>query len=316
MDRMRLGLVCDRSFLTEQRYVCALTPELIHAFERQFEICWIGNQKQFNQARGQVDFIISMEPEWAAPLLHWRWKSRWQILGDRPNIPCFVLMSDPHKQHWRQRYFMKNRLDAVLALYDQPSRKHFKAIPDDKIISFPWSVPESWISHDDLTCRDQEKLMIFGAATGPAYELRNWCREQEFVASFNNSGVEDQVVSWSEYIGWLGSFDAIIAAGSEDPTYRLTTPKYFEIAASGALLFAQETDDLTMLGFRDGENCVIFRQDSFLSKAQHYLDTRSDQRWLEIRENGRRLIRNRHTNSCRIETLRRLVRSHRSQYGE
>jgi hypothetical protein len=68
---------------------------------------------------------------------------------------------------------------------------------------------------------------------------------------------------------WLSDFDAVVAAGSDLPKYDLTTPKYFEIAAAGSLLFAQRTNDLKRLGFRHMKNCVVFDTGTFETEAKN-----------------------------------------------
>jgi len=118
--------------------------------------------------------------------------------------------------------------------------------------------------------------------------------------------VENKLFTDEEYYAWLRGHDAIIAAGSEDPVYRLTTPKYFEIPASGALLFAQKTDDLDTLGFRHRENCIIFTRDTFEDQAREYL--KDPGRYIRIREAGRELIRQRHALSARLDFLEEHIR--------
>jgi hypothetical protein len=212
-------------------------------------------------------------------------------------------MSDPHIEQWREPYFLREGLDYILALYDGPTRRHFTRIPAERIVYFPWSIPDDWIGDEPIAYHGQRDITIFGAARGPAYTLRNWCREQPGVKSYANSGVENKVLEDREFFTWLTGFDAVIAAGSEDPTYRLTTPKYFETAAAGSLLFAQQTDDLQQLGFADRENCIVFTRETFTERAREYLDNPADPRWLDIRRAGREFARARHTIGCRLRTL-------------
>lgn len=44
----------------------------------------------------------------------------------------------------------------------------------------------------------------------------------------------------SEFIQWLGTSEAVIAAGSDDIADRLTISKYFETTAVGSLLVARD----------------------------------------------------------------------------
>jgi hypothetical protein len=170
-------------------------------------------------------------------------------------------------------------------------------------------VPDAWISDAPIRSRGQSTIAVFGASQGDAYELRNWCRTQPGVTSHSESGVENKVRGSVGFFDWLGGFDAVIAAGSEDPVYRLTTPKYFEAAGAGCLLFAQATDDLDRLGFIDDVNCVVFTRDTFQQQADAYRADPLDQRWLRLRHAGRELIRQRHTQSQRLASLADHVRA-------
>jgi hypothetical protein len=164
-----------------------------------------------------------------------------------------------------------------------------------------------------LAWRGQSTLAVFGASQGDAYVLRNWCRAQPGVTSHVESGVENKVHDSRGFFAWLGEFDAVIAAGSEHPTFRLTTPKYFEAAGAGCLVFAQETDDLDRLGFVDGENCVVFTRDTFHAKVDAYRADASHPRWLRMREAGRALIQQRHTQGRRLAALDAHVRAWRGR---
>jgi len=305
-ERLKLGLVIDPEFAMLGKSVCALTPQLTRALCRAFNTRILYDQRQYDRLCRQVDFILSFEPRWAAPVLKWR---RAGLLRRLPSCPCYVIMSDPHIEQWREPYFLRNGLDAILALYDRPTRRHFTRVPAERIVHFPWAIPDEWIGDAPIVYQGQREITIFGAARGPAYDLRNWCREQPGVTSFTNSGVENKVMGDYEFFTWLRGFDAVIAAGSENPTYRLTTPKYFETAAAGSLLFAQQTDDLAHLGFVDGENCIIFTQETFTERAREYLADPSHPRRLEIRRAGRELIRARHTIGCRLRDLATHVRA-------
>jgi len=299
-NRLKLGLVIDPEFVLLGKSVCALTPPLVKAMLRAFDTRIFYDQRQYDRLCRQVDFIVSFEPRWAAPLLKWR---RTGLPRRPPPCPCYVIMSDPHSEQWRIPYFLRERLDFILALYDAPTRRHFTRIPAERIVHFPWSVPDEWIGDEPITFHGQREIAVFGAARGPAYTLRNWCREQPGVKSYTNSGVENKVMDDREFFAWLSGFDAVIAAGSEDPTYRLTTPKYFETLAADSLLFAQQTDDLERLGFVDGENCIVFTRETFTERANTYLADPAHPRWLEMRRAGRELIRVRHTIGRRLRDL-------------
>ncbi len=298
-EKQRLGLVIDRRFHEENRWCSATTFHLVEALKSGFDCVYIQNQRDYEEKLGDVDLLISMEPGWASPVLE---LTRTQALrGKLAGIPSYIFYSDPHANKWREDYFLKNGLDYVLSFYLAPFRHHFRRIQPAQLIHFPWAIPDCWISDAPIVFRGQSKICCFGGQKGEAYELRNWCRSFEFVESATNSGVENKVMSESEYIDWLQKKDAAIAAGSDSPKYRLTVPKYFEIAAAGSLLFAQQTDDLALLGFEHKQNCIIFDRSDFEQLAKEYLT--NPKSYLQIRQAGRELIRQRHSLSVRIKLL-------------
>ena len=308
-ERLRLGLICDRSFQEEDRWTVNTTSHLVNGFIRRFDTTWIQSQQDYERCLGDVDLLISMEPVWAATVIDFvRTPALRSELAGKVSL---VLYSDTHKDGWREDYFLNNQLDRVLAFYDAPTRRNFRRIPQERIIHFPWTMPDQWISRAPIVFNGQNKLMVFGGSKSPAYTVRNWCRTFPFVESSSYSGVENRVLKAEEFMHWLSRHDAIIAAGADDPKYRLTTPKYFEICASGALLFGQETDDLGALGFRHMENCVIFDRANFEKLAMDYC--RHPQDFLDIRLAGRELVRSRHTLSRRLDVLERHVEKIRAE---
>jgi hypothetical protein len=305
--RLKLGLIVDPEFVLLEKNVVATTGPLVRGLCRTFETRIIYDQTTYDDRAGEVDFLMSMEPRWAAPVLAWR---RFGLgRKDLPDVPCYVMMSDPHIEGWREDYFQSQGLDYILALYWQPTHTHFARTAVSQLVHFPWTVPDHWMSDAPIAWRGSSTLAVFGAAQGAAYDLRNWCRVQPGVTSHTESGVENKVFREQAYFDWLAGFDGVIAAGSESSVYRLTTPKYFEAAAAGCLLFAQQTDDLERLGFVDQANCVVFTRETFRAKADEYLAEPGNARWLRLRQAGRELILSRHTLSRRLAELDAHVRA-------
>ena len=302
-DKLRAGLIIDLPFHEANKWVSATTWHLVEVIRTNFDCVPIQSQSDYESAIDQLDLLISMEPHWGGHKLN---LIRTNGLREKiENIPSYILYSDPHANKWRQDYFLDNAFDYVLSFYNHPMRYHFRKINPDRMIHFPWAIPDDWISTAPIQYNPAETICCFGGLKSDAYALRNWCRQFDFVESASNSGCENKVMSEAAYIQWLGTKAACIAAGSDDSRYRLTVPKYFEIAAAGSLLFAQETDDLPLLGFVHGQNCVVFNRSNFESLAREYLE--NPQQYLHIRKQGRELIRQRHSLSLRMKNLIRHV---------
>ncbi len=307
MSDLTAGLILDLEFHRQNKWVATIcSPRLVDEMIKRFHCIIMNNQNEFNRYYKDVDFLISVEPGWAAPVVDWR--RRFLGVPTRRSKLSYILYSDPHLSPWREKYFLHNKIGYILAFYLGPTLRHFGNIPKDLIVHFPWAIPDDFITKHRIMCRGQTSLTLYGAINSKCYDVRNWCRQFDFVDYKHYSGVENKALSNQDFLTWLGEQDAVIAAGSDDPTYRLTMPKYFEIPAIGALLFAQETDDLEALGFRDMVNCVIFNRSNFEAKAKAYLA--DPESYLSIRENGRELIRARHSLSVRMDMIERHVREH------
>lgn len=298
-EKKKLGFVIEKRFHEENHWCSATTFHLVEALKANFECVYIQNQKDYENDLGDIDLLISMEPDWASPVLEF---CRTDALRRKLSaIPSYIFYSDPHSNQWREDYFLSNGLDYVLSFYWAPFLLHFTRISKSQIVHFPWAIPDHWINDSQIIFRGQNKMCCFGGQKSEAYELRNWCRNFNFVESAANSGVENKIMSELEYIEWLRQKDAAIAAGSDSPKYKLTTPKYFEIAAVGSLLFAQKTDDLALLGFEHKRNCIIFDRSGFECLAKEYLT--NPEAYLQIRQAGQELVCQRHLLSQRMKLL-------------
>ncbi len=293
-DPGEFGLVLDPEFHRRHRWVSAYGHFLVEAILREFSPRVISSQRAYDDHKKRIRFLLSFEPGWASPPLRY----------DRgPGCLKAVMYSDPHYlPEERRRFFDDNGFDYVLSFYRAPFFRHFRGFPEEKFVHFPWAVPDAMISDHPIAARSGE-VAIFGARSGDAYDVRNWCRSQEGVVAFDHSGVENKDLSDKEYYRWLGTLDAVVAAGSSNPDYDLVTPKYFEIPAAGALLVGQHCTDLAVLGF-DASNALIFRKDDFRDRIAAY--RRDPGSFLAIRARGRALIRERHKLSDRIALIRRL----------
>lgn len=290
----RFALIINWKFHKQNKWVSALTPYIVDAIIKEFNPIIISSQLKYNLVKNKLKYIISMEPGWAAPRIEY----------DR-KIDCekAVFYSDPHYEpEQRFKYFMDNHFDFVFSYYKSPFFRHFKNFPEDKFVHMPWAIPNDLISKHQISNRNND-VVIFGAQHSEAYDIRNWCRMQNSVIAYDNSGVENKKMTDKEYFSWLAQFDAIVAAGSSNPDYNLVTPKYFEIASSGALLIGQYCNDLEDLGFNN-TNSLLFSKEDFTEKVNYYKV--NPDKFLNIRRAGRKIIEERHKVSDRIKLMKRV----------
>ncbi|MHA1342109.1 MAG: glycosyltransferase [Promethearchaeota archaeon] len=293
----KIGLVLNLDSHIINKWLAGITRYYINGIIQDFNCIIIENQKSYNKYKEELDVIIAYEPGYGCPFIKYQ--------RGKPDLK-YIQFSDPHLDVTeRLKYILNNDFSYLLVIYYNPTIYHFKNFPKEKIVHFPWAIPEIFINKGPIKNSNQDKIMIFGQTHEKIYETRRWCEKFKFVDSMPYSAI-NKVLNDIEYFRWLQNFDAIIAAGSLNPKYRLVMVKYFEIAASGALLFAQEAEDLDLLGFKDFQNCIIFNKKNFEKKAQDFLQNRED--YLKIRENGRNLILERHTLQKRIEFLKEHIK--------
>ncbi len=290
-----IGFVVDWKRHKRNGWYSASTRYLVEEIVKAFNPIIISNQMTYDLCKKKLKVIISLEL--GVPKLRF---------DNKIKATKFLFYSDPHQSTTeRLSYIDDNNIDYVLSFYHKPFFYHAPDFPRNKFVHFPWSIPDQFVFNDLIGVRGNE-VAIFGGKNSPAYDVRNWCRAQEGVKTYDNSGVENKVLGDAAFYDWLNKFDAIIAAGSSNPEYDLVTPKYFEIAASGALLIGQYCEDLGLLGF-DKTNSLIFKKENFSKTITSY--RKKPKNYISIRENGRMLIKKRHLTSHRIELLKHLFKN-------
>lgn len=293
----KIGLVLDLDFHLSNKWTVVLTPYRINAIINELNCVIIENQQDYDKYKSKLDVVISEAPGWSAPYLNYE-------IG-KPFLKYLVL-GDPHyESEKKQRYFIDNEFSYILAYYYNPFLYYFKFVQKEKILYFPWSVPDELINRNKIEIHNQDYLLIFGTTAHECYETRNWCKGFDFVRSTDYSGVERKGLVGKKYFEWLRQQDAVISAHSLAPQWRHVVAKYFEIPASGCLLFAQEAEDLELLGFEDNKNCITFNKENFEKKARTYLSNKKA--YIPIREAGRDLILEQHTLSKRINWLKKHI---------
>lgn len=104
------------------------------------------------------------------------------------------------------------------------------------------------------------------------------------------------------YLDYVNKYIASVSTcGSWE--YNYVVAKYFEIPATGALLFAYMEPIHSVLvkyGFRDGENMISFNKNNVLDKIYYVIDPANRKEIDRIRLNGYNLIKKRHTHETRF----------------
>jgi len=107
-----------------------------------------------------------------------------------------------------------------------------------------------------------------------------------------------------DYAKKLNEYFSIIITHSKEK-YLLT--KYFEAAASGALLFGEDLIDARNIGFNSGENCILFdkKDNNVLTKISkmHF----NWKYYTQIRQQGQSMVLSNHTDDVRVENFKKCL---------
>lgn len=127
--------------------------------------------------------------------------------------------------------------------------------------------------------------------------------QQKFNLFWKSSDKEQaRIPSYSEYCKTLNSSKIWIATSA---AFGDITPRYFEVAASGALLMCEEVPNSYKHIFRDGENCVTFRNDlqDFEEKILFYTSRENETHLRRITDQATEEFKSMHTWKCRANQI-------------
>jgi hypothetical protein len=96
--------------------------------------------------------------------------------------------------------------------------------------------------------------------------------------------------------GYAKTINRYRAAFTDSLTFRYVVAKYFEIPATGALLFADDavSGPLRELGFMENTHYLPVSEENLEERIQYVLDERNHEELDEIRRNGQELVWERH----------------------
>jgi hypothetical protein len=294
--KSRVGLVLNWGLHQKDNWTVAQYPFFVKKFIERFDPLIITSQKVYDRHCEHLDSVFAFGAR----------NNKGPTLCYHGDQTVLLFASDPNnKSKWLHSYINENNIDYALTPYYQPFLYYIPDFDDTKLIHFPWAVPKEFIvDPNSINYHEDDYIAITGASGNEIYEIRDWCRTQSNIKSFETSGHKNRRFSHSEYYKWLRNFDAMIAAGSFEKQWQYTFAKYYEIPAARTLLFAQYTADLDRAGFSE-KNCLIFNSKrEFNEKKEHYLDNPNE--YFQIRQRGVQLIQNRHTINHRLNKIANL----------
>lgn len=228
------------------------------------------------------------------------YSDRW--LHELPtSMPLVTWHDDLRRQMNRNLEEVLHRSDAVISVLREAvlTSEQFPFLKQ-KLWRLPWFIPRQ-IPPYQLNYRPEMKCLVPGTIEKRRH-LRQRALQEISKEKFEHLphpgyGCLDysNAVVGQKFYDHLHRFACVLTDGG---IYRYTVAKYFEIPYSGALMLADPIPDLDELGFRAGQHFLSVTEttplgplvEDILANFQHYQD---------IREEGRRLIMERHTEEIR-----------------
>lgn len=204
----------------------------------------------------------------------------------------------------KQEFFRTLPLAAMASAYPHTNEIVAEALgrPGLPFLYLPWAIdPEVFRDMGRRRCYD---IACMGALTEGKYpfrrQVRTWLEEQKDLRLFGKKRVKGHGGSDHDGEAFNLALNKVRSAFTCASAMRYTLMKYFEIPASGALLFGETTPELSALGFRDGEHYVAVTPDDFAERMRHYLSADGRAEWERIRQTGCHFIRTHHNWKRRI----------------
>lgn len=246
-----------------------------------------------------VRAVLSLEPVAAAPAVRFP-----------EGVTSAVLVADVWDKTWLARHLDRCRATYLLTPYlrgvaDVPA---LGRIDPARWRLFPWWVPDAVVASRSARDTLAPEVAVVGAM-GPMYDLRTWVAAHPLVTRVAHASAYEPGAARLDrraYFALLGACSAIVVAFSEDERMRVPVAKYVEVPGVGALLIGARARHLEEMGFRDGDNCLLFEgREDFAARVGAFIDR--PEAFVAVAARGLELVRARHTTSARLAELRAML---------
>jgi len=217
-----------------------------------------------------------------------------------------VFVADTWDKTWMARHLARSRVRHIVSPYvwwvgELPA---LRRTGPERWHLFPWWVPDEVVAGRSPRAELGPDVTVVGAME-PMYDLRLWAAAHPLVTGVLHASAHSPEATRfdaDDYFGLLEGRSAVVVAFSASERLRVPVAKYVEVPAVGALLVGARAHHLDEMGFRDGENCLLFEgREDFAARLEPFLADPS--RYRDVAARGLELVRSRHTTSVRLATL-------------
>lgn len=226
--------------------------------------------------------------------------------------------------HWPNRQVRHGKLvslaacDLILSTYGYAWNKFYPEFcGTKKVVWIPHSAsPDFLLGHN----RHPENAIFLSGAMTFHYPLRLRMKSLAAAGAYSITCQDhpgyhcgfDYQANERIGVGYASTINKYRAAFTDSLIYKYVVAKYFEIPATGALLFADDavSGPLRELGFIENEHYLPVSSENLEERISYILDERNHGAIDQIRRNGQRLVWERHKTSDRARQIDEACRVH------
>jgi len=290
------AVIVDRNFHLSRNYGVASNGEFVQALIDQFGFVLVSGQKEYDRLKRRIRrLFITLEPLSQSVKID-------SSLHERVGL----WLSDPHDARWPEKFRSQHLIDdkgvgLIFCPYQDATPSWIPGI-EERLVFFPWFVKNEWVIDKPIFYGHAYTHVMGSWSNMPEYAVRRWVANFPFVRRMSHqyTGHDYRRLVGMKYFDWLSRHhDSIVTGTGWKPAWGYVVAKCFEVPARGLLLIAQDMADMRALGFEDGVNCLLFNRENFEAKTSKYLE--SPREYVDVRERGIELVRERHLMSHRLE---------------
>jgi len=179
----------------------------------------------------------------------------------------------------------------------------------DKYEFFPhFFAPHNRFAGLDFNETPKRKALLSGGTFHSVYPMRSdierECGANKTIDILRHPGYHTgRGVTRDAYAKMIHEYFSGIATAS---VYKYVVAKYFEIPATGSLLFGERIDDLDMLGFVPGEHYIPITKEDSIDVINECCA--NPKKYTEIRKAGMKFVRKNHSINNRIIQLEEMIK--------
>jgi len=266
-------------------------------------IYWGEGFPNFNKTLKVKDVIDKHCPWKPDIILTYGWRYSVDFKGlDRINdiakVHITVDYGRPEGIPKQNNFFKKNKYDLVFAITQNAYRLLTKNKVCDKIEIIPFSVDTNVYKRLGMPVKDQ----VLAAFTARSDIYPNRGKVQKAIKQMGIPIITKRVVH-QKLIRCINSSKITVTSNN---VFRSLSMRYTETLACGGFLMADRPDDLEMVGLKDGEHLVIYKNIKDLkNKVKYYLEHEVERK--RIAKQGMKFVKNHHSCETRVREMVKII---------